>query len=67
MSNKENKGGLLTTEQVEQDLKVKGKDGNEGGYHGSQDTGDEAIRQMGTEVQKRDGQPEGEEETDAGN
>jgi hypothetical protein len=60
MSQKENKGGLLTNEQIEQDHNAKGKAENAGGYRGSQDTGDDGVRQMGTEVQQRDGQPEDE-------
>lgn len=40
MAHKENKGGVLTNEQIEQDLKVSGRDIQEGHYHGSQDTGD---------------------------
>ncbi len=57
MATKENKGGLLNNEQLEQDLKVKGKDEQQGGYTGMQDTGDEAVRQSGTDAQKRDGLP----------
>ena len=38
MNIKENKGGFLSNEQVEQDLKAKGK--INGPYEGSQDTGD---------------------------
>ncbi len=58
MAKKENKGGTLTNEQVEQDLKAKGKtsDGNEA-YQGSQDTGDKTVRHMGNDVQKADGRP----------
>ena len=56
MAQKENKGGNLTNEQVEQDNKVKGK--HEGAYVGSQDTGDQIIRERGTDVQRRDGLPE---------
>ena len=67
MSQKENKGGLLSNEEVEQDLKAKGKDGAQNWYAGSQDTGDNGIRQMGTAVQQRDGQPDDEGETKKGN
>jgi hypothetical protein len=67
MSQKENRGGLLSNEQIEQDLKAKGKTGTSNGYVGSQDTGDDGLRQMGTNVQKRDGQPEDESETEKGN
>lgn len=58
MAHKENKGGFLSNEEVEQDLKAKGKAENQNGYSGSQDTGDDGVRQMGTEVQHRDGWPE---------
>ena len=57
---KENKGGFLRNEQVEQDLKAKGK--TESAYEGSQDTGDKLVRQTGNEVQQRDGRPENEEQ-----
>ena len=53
MNKKENKGGFISNEQVEQDLKVKGK--NEGPYEGSQDTGDKDVRQFSNESQQRDG------------
>ena len=56
MASKENKGGILTNEQVEQDNQAKGK--HEGAYVGSQDTGDKIQRQRGNEVQQRDGLPE---------
>jgi hypothetical protein len=62
MSNKENKGGLLSNEQVEKDIQVKGKKEQEGGYVGMQDTGDEGVRSMGSEVQQRDGMPPENEE-----
>ncbi len=56
MAQKENKGGVLRNEQIEQDNKVKGKtDPNERGYAGTQDTGDHVVRPMGTEVQRNDG------------
>jgi hypothetical protein len=55
MANKENKGGELTNEQLEKDLKVRGKDNLQGGYVGMQDTGDGSVRKEGTEVQKMDG------------
>lgn len=38
MATKENKGGTLTNEQIEQDLQAKGRE--EGSYGGVQDTGD---------------------------
>ena len=59
MAQKENKGGVLTNEQVEQDLKVKGRT-NEGetGHVGLQDTGDTTVRQYGTDVQRNEGLPD---------
>lgn len=62
MAKKENKGGILKNEQVEQDLKAKGKapEGTDS-YSGSQDTGDKEIRNTSNDVQKKDGLPEGEQ------
>ncbi len=59
MAQKENKGGVLTNEQVEQDLKVKGRT-NEGetGHVGLQDTGDSTVRRYGTDVQRNEGLPD---------
>ena len=57
MAGKENKGGLLTNEQVEKDLENKGKNTQPVGYQGSQDTGDSGKREWGTDVQKADGAP----------
>ena len=65
MAEKENKGGWLRPEQVEEDLKVKDKTDSKQSYSGSQDTGDEELRQMGNEIQRRDGQPEGESNEDS--
>lgn len=58
MTSKENKGGTLTNEQVEQDLKAKGRapEDNEA-YRGSQDTGDKVVRHLGNDVQQADGHP----------
>lgn len=58
MADKENKGGLLSNEQVEQDNRVKGKasEGTEA-YIGSQDTGDKNVRQFGSDVQRQHGHP----------
>ena len=61
MAKKENKGGILSNEQVEQDLKAKGRTEQQPGYRGTQDNGDAGIRPLGTEVQKRDGLPEEED------
>ena len=44
MKKKENKGGFLKNEQVEQNLKVKGR--KEGSYEGSQDTGDKTVTEF---------------------
>lgn len=62
MAKKENKGGILTNEQIEQDLKAKGRSEQQPGYRGTQDTGDKGIRSLGTDVQQRDGLPEDETE-----
>ena len=53
MNKKENKGGILTNEQIEQDLKIKASETD--GYRGMQDTGDQVLREEGSEVQKYDG------------
>ena len=55
MAEKENKGGILTNAQIEEDNRAKGIP--EGPYQGSQDTGDKISRQRGNEVQQRDGLP----------
>ncbi|MBB1283187.1 hypothetical protein HRH25_02295 [Flavisolibacter sp. BT320] len=62
MARKENKGGALTNEQVEQDLKAKGRnpEGNQA-YTGAQDTGEKTVRHLGTDVQGADGRPLDEE------
>jgi hypothetical protein len=58
MTRKENKGGLLTNEQVEKELQRTGGDDKSGrGYRGTQDTGDTTVRDLGTEVQREDGRP----------
>ena len=62
MAKKENKGGFLSPEQVEQDNQVRGKtDQQQGGYRGLQDTGDTSVRELGTEVQRQDGIGDAEE------
>jgi hypothetical protein len=65
MDRKENKGGQLSNEQIEQDLKAKGSsDTNSHPFHGSQDTGDFMPRTEGNETQQRDGfLPEDEQDT----
>jgi len=58
MARKENKGGLLTNEQVERELQRTGGEEKGGrGYRGIQDTGDSTVRELGTEVQQEDGRP----------
>jgi len=58
MAKKENKGGTLTNEQVERDLKAKGRaTGDDVPYAGAQDTGDKTVRHLGNDVQKADGLP----------
>ena len=58
MAHKENKGGTLKNDQIEKDLQAHGKNAEqEDAYKGSQDTGDETVRQMGNEVQQADGRP----------
>ena len=53
MAQKENKGGNLTSTQIEEDNRVKGK--QEGVYEGAQDTGDKTVRYRANDVQQRDG------------
>ncbi len=56
MAQKENKGDELTNEQIEQDLKAKGRNDQDGrSYRGSQDTGDTGKRELGSDVQRNDG------------
>jgi hypothetical protein len=65
MAQKENKGGILTNEKVEQDLKAKGKvTESKTGLLGSQDTGDSIVPQIGTEVQRNEGKGEENEKED---
>lgn len=65
MAGKENKGGNLTNAQVEQDNKVKGKQTTENHYQGSQDTGDQIVRNKGNEVQRNDGLPKEDSESNS--
>jgi len=62
---KENKGGFLRNEQIEQDLQSRGAaQPAHHPYQGSQDTGDFMPRTEGNETQQRDGfLPEDEEDT----
>jgi hypothetical protein len=46
MAQKEIKGGELTNQQIEEDLKAKGANVQQGGYRGTQDTGDNKPRSM---------------------
>ena len=56
MAKKENKGGNLSNEEVEKELKIRSGNETEGhSYRGVQDTGDTTVRPMGTVVQRRDG------------
>jgi len=58
MARKENKGGLLSNEQVERELQRTGGNDKDGrGYRGLQDTGDTTVRDLGTQVQQEDGRP----------
>ncbi len=54
MDNKEKRSGELTNKEIEQDRKV--TEENKGySYTGSQDNGDQTVRNLGTEVQRNDG------------
>lgn len=56
MARKENKGGNLRNEDIERELRTRGAEEKTGRrYAGSQDTGDDTVRPMGTEVQRNDG------------
>jgi hypothetical protein len=55
MNKKERKGGELTNKEVEESLQQEGTDRNGTGYHGSQDTGDDVVREKGTATQQQDG------------
>lgn len=58
MAKKENKGGELTNEQIEKDLKTKGNPDQQNWNRGSQDTGNQKIRSLGNNVQRNDGLPD---------
>lgn len=58
MARKEHKGGELTNEELNKDLKAKGNPDQSNWYRGAQDTGDQKIRSLGTEVQRKDGLPD---------
>lgn len=56
MARKENKGGNLRNEDIERELRTRGGEEKTGrSYAGSQDTGDDTVRPMGTGVQRNDG------------
>jgi hypothetical protein len=56
MAKKENKGRSLSNEDLENELRQKGRDREDAySYVGIQDTGDRTVRPLGTEVQRRDG------------
>jgi hypothetical protein len=58
MAKKENKGGLLSNEQIEKELERTGaNEKGDGGYRGMQDTGEDIVRELGTPVQQSDGRP----------
>lgn len=58
MTKKENRGGNLRNEDIEKELKQRGGGQKTGrSYTGSQDTGDNTLRDYGTEVQRQDGRP----------
>ena len=55
MNKKERAGGELTNKEVEEDLQRQGADREGQGYRGSQDTGDDVVREKGTQTQQEDG------------
>lgn len=55
MARKEHKGGILTNKQIEEELERTGNQPGSQPYRGSQDNGDEVVRERGTEVQREDG------------
>ena len=55
MNRKERKGGELTNKEVEEELQRQGVNRDGAGYRGSQDTGDEVVREKGTQTQQEDG------------
>lgn len=58
MKQEEKRSGNLTNNQVEQDLKARGKTPETNNtYTGAQDTGDEGLREQGTAVQQAGGRP----------
>ncbi|OLY93368.1 hypothetical protein SAMN05444008_107185 [Cnuella takakiae] len=61
MNRKEHKGGILTNQEIEEELQRTGQQPENQPYRGSQDNGDTVVRELGTEVQQNDGT--GEEDT----
>lgn len=58
MTKKEHKGGILTNEEVEQEVqRTHSNDKGGSSYRGSQDTGEATVRSLGTPVQQEDGRP----------
>lgn len=58
MAQKENKGGILKNDQIEEDLNAKVKlPESANAYRGAQDNGDSMVRPLGNAVQRADGRP----------
>jgi hypothetical protein len=56
MASKERKGGMLRNEDIERELERTGaNDRKDGHLRGTQDTGDQVVREQGTSVQRQDG------------
>lgn len=55
MARKENKGGQLTNRQIEEELAKTDQDTENQPYRGSQDNGDQVVRDQGTQMQRQDG------------
>jgi hypothetical protein len=55
MAKKENKGGFLSNDQLEKDLKTRGETKQPGGYHGMQDTGERSTGNPASSDQHRNG------------
>lgn len=56
MASKERKGGMLRNEDIERELERTGaNDIKDGHLRGTQDTGDDVVREQGTPVQRQDG------------
>jgi hypothetical protein len=56
MASKERKGGVLHNDEIEKELERTGANQpTNNSYRGTQDTGDEVVRDKGTKVQQQDG------------